>query len=614
MVSIHDLDTLARAATVDAGRAEVGVRYRPDGAQLALALSSGFPTGDGEGVLLVDAETLEPAAVQLGGLPPNRLRTAVTYSADGSYLAVSTDGPVGENGVLVWRLSNPQAPILSIDVGGTAVPAVALSPDGSRLYVWQNSDAGGPLRAYNVADGRLTHQTDTARSTNDMGQGSPNEMEISPDGATLALASRGDLVLIDTRTLTERDRIRDTSEFDTGPFSVTFSHDGELIAAAGQPWNGEPVVVWDVATLQAHRTLDVAEAVAVAFSPDDRTIFTASTHGLAEWKVGPNRAFVDVITEPRGTARIGRVAPSPDGTAVAYLGEARVRFLDPDRNELVEGPEVRGQEVAWRPPEFDTVAVAEGYGLSLVDRHSGESIAERVGAVASIGFTADGDRLLVGNDNGEIIALDGDSLDPEGPRLDLVGSIRGLFTSADGERAVALAGGGGSGYAVIDLPDAVVVEEGDLGFGHAAGAISPDGTRLAVAGVEGEVGVRRLDGPGWVRPPIEGAVEVPRAVSFSPDGTTFVISDASGQVHLWDATTGTPLARLAPRPGFGARAGFADEHTVVVATNDGGVYRWDTSLEAAIDAACKVAGRNMTPAEWREVFPDRPHRETCPAG
>ena len=56
-----------------------------------------------------------------------------------------------------------------------------------------------------------------------------------------------------------------------------------------------------------------------------------------------------------------------------------------------------------------------------------------------------------------------------------------------------------------------------------------------------------------------------------------------------------------------------DGHTVVIATADGAVFRWDTRVERPSSAACAAAGRNMTPTEWREAFPDRPYRETCPA-
>ena len=104
-------------------------------------------------------------------------------------------------------------------------------------------------------------------------------------------------------------------------------------------------------------------------------------------------------------------------------------------------------------------------------------------------------------------------------------------------------------------------------------------------------------------------------MSYAGDGGSFVIADTSGRVQLWDATAGTRIARLRPgQPGVTASAVFhPDGHTVIIATADGAVYHWDTRVERAIEVACAAAGRNMTQTEWREAFPDRPYRETCPA-
>jgi hypothetical protein len=41
------------------------------------------------------------------------------------------------------------------------------------------------------------------------------------------------------------------------------------------------------------------------------------------------------------------------------------------------------------------------------------------------------------------------------------------------------------------------------------------------------------------------------------------------------------------------------------------VYRWDPSAEAAVEFACRAAGRDLTEEEWRDILPDRPFDETC---
>ena len=54
-------------------------------------------------------------------------------------------------------------------------------------------------------------------------------------------------------------------------------------------------------------------------------------------------------------------------------------------------------------------------------------------------------------------------------------------------------------------------------------------------------------------------------------------------------------------------------HTILIPSRGGAVYTMDTRTEHWIEAACEIAGRNLTQAEWTNAFGDRPYRETCPA-
>ena len=50
---------------------------------------------------------------------------------------------------------------------------------------------------------------------------------------------------------------------------------------------------------------------------------------------------------------------------------------------------------------------------------------------------------------------------------------------------------------------------------------------------------------------------------------------------------------------------------MTAAAADGSLYTFATDVDEWIDFACRVAGRNLTRAEWREAFDDRPHESTC---
>jgi DNA-binding SARP family transcriptional activator/WD40 repeat protein len=643
VVSVRRPDTLAEIRTHTQRPGEGGwsdvAGYRPDGTQLAVTYWRWHPTSP-DIVKLLDPADLEPHAVQLGGIPPSS-NAYVAYSADGRYLAASFQPDIGggPNSVVVWDLSAPEVPIFQLDAAGQFAPGVALSADGRRLYVWETNEVGGgALTAYSVAGGEASAQTGTAGApVGSCCPAAPGDLAVSPDGTTIALAQRDGVALYDADTLIAE---QPSTLRESGPrraWEVEFSHDGELLAADG---DDGVVVVWDVTTGEERLAVTGDHP---AFSRDGTTLYTTTEHGLAEWDLAGDGRFVDVINEPGGEYFTGRArppgssgapdTPAPDGSAVVYqhlAGGEPSRILDTARHELLEAEPLEGSAsaVAWRPPDFDTVALtgprSPDSGVRVVDRHTGDVVAERRGTGRSPGamaFTADGDRLLVGEITGSLVVLAGDSLEPIGAPIDLGRPIFGVYPGADGRRAAVLMGGTGGpaerqDYAVVDLNDRVVVDQESLGFNHAAGAISPAGTRLAVAGRDGEVGIRRLDFPGWVRPPVEAALEGQvTTVSYAGDGSAFVIADTSGRVQLWDATTGTPIARLRPgQPGVTASAVFhPDGHTVIIATADGAVYHWDTRVERTIETACAAAGRNMTQTEWRQAFPDRPYRETCPA-
>ena len=86
-----------------------------------------------------------------------------------------------------------------------------------------------------------------------------------------------------------------------------------------------------------------------------------------------------------------------------------------------------------------------------------------------------------------------------------------------------------------------------------------------------------------------------------------------GRVSLWDGGTGERIATVLPgNPGSWAVANFLpDGHTLIVATTDHQVFTWDTRPESWVERACNIAGRNLTPDEWRGAFGDRPYRRTC---
>ena len=72
-----------------------------------------------------------------------------------------------------------------------------------------------------------------------------------------------------------------------------------------------------------------------------------------------------------------------------------------------------------------------------------------------------------------------------------------------------------------------------------------------------------------------------------------------------DAQVVTPLR-------FSAATFVAGGQDVLIAPEgDGPVFRWTPRIDYAIRFACTVADRDLTEAEWRDIFRDRPYRHVC---
>ncbi len=60
------------------------------------------------------------------------------------------------------------------------------------------------------------------------------------------------------------------------------------------------------------------------------------------------------------------------------------------------------------------------------------------------------------------------------------------------------------------------------------------------------------------------------------------------------------------------RASFVEADRVLLAYDTGEIFEWDPSPDSWEEYACAVAGRNLTKAEWEELFPGKGYRVTCP--
>jgi WD40 repeat protein len=296
--------------------------------------------------------------------------------------------------------------------------------------------------------------------------------------------------------------------------------------------------------------------------------------------------------------------------------QSTIQFRDVATGQLGQ-PIATGHDnwgAAWRPPDAEQFATTDGDGFVRVwnwrrsELVSEQKVAE--GYVGGIAYSADGQKIVVGERSGAVFQVDADTLEPIGERIQLDAVIQEVFATPDASTVLVLLAD--NSYAQVDLDDHAVVKT-DLGVDPAWVDISPDGTRLAIGATTGAVGVADSRTGEWVRPPAGSHDGWVQRVTYAPDASILVSAGNDGQIKVWDGRTGEPLASIVP----GSHNVWADVellpdgHTVIVATRDGAVYTWDTRVDQWIEFACRVTGRNLTDPEWRDAFRDRPYRQTC---
>jgi hypothetical protein len=152
---------------------------------------------------------------------------------------------------------------------------------------------------------------------------------------------------------------------------------------------------------------------------------------------------------------------------------------------------------------------------------------------------------------------------------------------------------------------------GDRLVGPAVTSVSLDG---ALVGAEGG-DITRYDletlEPVATLPGARGDVS---SLQFSSDGRVLLATSSDQTASLYDVATGTRLGDPLPTGAPSIVPGWVrpDGGAVALTTRDG-VAIWDIEPAHLAEAACRLAGRNLTETEWETYLADLgDHRATCP--
>jgi WD40 repeat protein len=148
-------------------------------------------------------------------------------------------------------------------------------------------------------------------------------------------------------------------------------------------------------------------------------------------------------------------------------------------------------------------------------------------------------------------------------------------------------------------------------------AASPDGSVLVTATIDGHLILRDPATAKPTAPEIAGATGRTNNIVFSTDNTRMLVVTWGGAAHVYDVESTRQIGRTLPvelDPDV-AQLGATlrpDGEQLAVATEHG-VQLWNLDPEAWREAACRLAGRNLTREEWEAYIPQgEPYRATCP--
>jgi WD40 repeat protein len=236
-----------------------------------------------------------------------------------------------------------------------------------------------------------------------------------------------------------------------------------------------------------------------------------------------------------------------------------------------------------------------------------------VSAVLALAFTPDGRWLATSGTEGAIYVWDVARRQPVSLYKGLTGSATSLSVSPDGTKlgATVVREDGTGELDILSIPRLAVLARVRARAGTQT-QFSRDGRQLFYGDDAGLVWT--LDTRTWKpRGSPLGSQSGAGRFALSADSRVLAITAGDGTTQLWDVPSRRQIGGALPRvAGRHVRTAFVDGGNELVTLDENGRgYVWDVRPRSWARRACSVAGRPLTPAEWRDALPDRDYKPAC---
>ncbi|QRV96958.1 Notchless protein [Ceratobasidium sp. AG-Ba] len=501
------------------------IAVSPDGMSVAAGCANGH-------VLVWDTHTSILLLELFGGR--HDPITTLTFSLDGTRL-IALDASVHIAQIQIWNTQTGQLLTESIEIPHSFNSQIESSPGGNYLTSWGSVDDN--IRMWDART-RSTKEVNLAQY-----QDLVECITYSADGKQIAIGTKDWTVhILDAYTcslVTEslrghQARIR----------SITFSPNGKRIASGSEDSN---FFLWDpYGGSQQTDTLILmfVELIQLKFSPDSAYIATVSglDFSVSVWDAH-NGALVNQMTGH--TSQIHSLAYSPDGSRIYSASEdSTIRVWDPHSRYSVQIP--------YSPynPIFRSLCLSDDGTILVTGCQDGSIYAWNPHTGA----------MLPGTFRGHGAPVESVAFSPDGERI-LSHSVNGIYFVWDLKERSAILG-------PLEVPEKdphLVKFSPD--FGNIA-TISQDSTVVQIWDLRNRSIVAEFSQPN-----------VASALGYSWDSARIVTGSTAGDIFIWNAQDGKPIARsLKPhRSGVSSLRYSPNGEHIVSGFHDGSISIWDAS-------------------------------------